>query len=263
MLFNDTAFIGIDIPGARRPFTYAALDPELNLIALAYGDEDDVLAFVNGQDRAFVAINNPRSTNQGFMADEAFRDGLRPRPKPGRWDRWRVAEYALRQSRIKVQRTPHEVANAPVWMQKGFRLYQSLARSGYQPFNQHFVGEEAQANGDVRFTVECYPHAAFTALLERLPFAKNSLEGRIQRQLVMYVNEVEVPNPMQVFEEITRFRLLQGELLLDDLYEPTQLDALVAAYTAYMASRGDITMLGDPREGQIAVPVRKMLQKYS
>ena len=263
MLFTDTTFIGIDIPGARRPLTYAALDADLNLIALADGNEDDVLAFVNGQDRAFVSVNNPRSTNQGYMASESFRSALNPRPKPGRWNKWRVAEYLLRQTRIKVQRTPHEVENAPIWMQKGFGIYNSLAKAGFEAYSQGFVPTEAHNKGDGRFSVECYPHAAYTALLERIPFNKNSLEGRIQRQLVLFVNDVEVPNPMQIFEEITRYRLLQGELLLDDLYEPTQLDALVGAFTAYMASKGEVSLLGHPLEGQIVVPVQPMLQKYS
>ncbi len=263
MLFTDTTFIGIDIPGARRPLTYAAIDAELNLIALASGDDENVLAFVNGQDRAFVAINNPRSTNKGYMAEESFRSVLNPRPRPGRWDRWRVAEYALRQSRIKVRRTPKSPENAPVWMQKGFKLYRALANSGYRPYVQDFVPEDEHANGDVRFSIECYPHAAFTALLEHIPFNKSTLEGRIQRQLILYVNEVDVPNPMRIFEEITRYRLLKGELLLDDLFEPTQLDALVAAYTARMASLGKVTLLGHPLEGQIVIPVRQMLAKYT
>lgn len=263
MLFTDTTFIGIDIPGARRPLTYAALDADLNLLALSYGDHDDVMAFVNGQDHAFVAINNPRSTNKGFMAEENFRARLNPRPKPGRWDRWRVAEYALRQSRIKVQRTPNNPSNAPSWMLKGFKLYNSLAGAGFKPYVQGFLPEEVRANGDVRFSIECYPHAAFTALLERIPLSKNSLEGRIQRQLVLYTHEVDVPDPMQVFEEITRYRILKGELILDNLLVPTQLDALVAAFTAWVASKGAVTLLGHPQEGQVVIPVRKMLTKYA
>ena len=263
MLFTDTTFIGIDIPGARRPLTYAALDADLNLLALAYGSQDDVLAFVNGQDRAFVAINNPRSTNRGFMAEESFRASLNPRPKPGRWDRWRVAEYVLRQSRIKVQRTPSSPSNAPTWMQKGFKLYASLASGGFKPYAQGFIPEEADANGDVRYSIECYPHAAFTALLERIPLPKSSLEGRIQRQLSLYVHEVDVPDPMQVFEEITRHRMLRGDLLLENLLEPTQLDAVVAAYTARMASKAEVSLLGHPQEGQVAIPVRHMLPKYT
>lgn len=263
MLFTDTTFIGIDIPGVRRQLVYAALDNNLDLIALSRGTADDVLAFVKGQDKVFVAVNSPRRTNSGFMAEEDFRAGLQPQPRPGRWDRWRVAEYELRLHRIKVRRTPADPGNAPGWMHIGFDIFQSLEASGFRPYDSAYtppaVGSEAQP----RYSIESYPHASFTALLECLPFPKTTLEGRIQRQLVLLRQDVEVPDPMQIFEEITRFRLLNGELNLDRLLDSPQLDALVAAYTAWSASTGDVTLLGHEQEGQIAIPVRELLAVYS
>ncbi len=35
MLFKDTVFIGIDPPSGEKSLTYAALDKELNLIAMS------------------------------------------------------------------------------------------------------------------------------------------------------------------------------------------------------------------------------------
>lgn len=267
MFFVDTTFIGIDIPSVRRPLTYAALDADQNLVGLGHGTPDDVLAFVIGQSKAFVAVNNPRRVNQGIMAQEDYRAGLRTRPKPGRWDRWRVAEYELRLRRIKVHRTPKTAAKAPGWMQIGFSIYKALEAAGFRDF----VPQGEPANGENGTTgiaaidqafIETYPHAAFTAMLKCLPFGKTGLEGRIQRQLVLYVNGVNLPNPMQVFEEITRYRILNSELVLDDLLEPTQLDAVVAAHTAWSAARGEFSMVGHPEEGQMVLPVREMLAHY-
>ena len=259
MMFVDLTFIGIDIPGVRKPLTCAVLDANLDLVALQQGTVDEVLAYVNGQDKAYVAVNNPRRLNQGLMAREDFRAGLRPQPRAGRWEGWRVAEYEMRMRRIKVHRTPHTPENAPGWMRIGFSIYRDLAASGFKDLSG-LPGESEEK--PERVMMETYPHAAFSALLERLPFRKNSLEGRIQRQLALYVRNVEVPNPMHVFEEITRFRLLSGELLLDGLLEPGELDAVVAAYTAWSAARGDISLVGHPDEGQVTLPVRELQAKY-
>ena len=230
---------------------------------MSQGTEDEVLAFVKGQDKVFVAVNSPRRTNRGFMANESFRAGLTPRPRPGRWDRWRVAEYELRQHRIKVRRTPADPANAPGWMRKGFEIFQSLEASDFRPYNASYdLQDEVNATAS-RYSIECYPHASFTALLERLPFPKTALEGRIQRQLILFRKDIELPDPMQIFEEITRFRILNGEINLESLLESSQLDAIAAAYTAWAASTGDVTLIGHEEEGQIAIPVRELQAVYS
>ena len=64
-----------------------------------------------------------------------------------------------------------------------------------------FVAGELQTD---RMMVEVHPHACFAALLGRRPFLKGTLEGRLQRQLVLYVEGFEVANPVHVLEEITR-----------------------------------------------------------
>jgi predicted RNase H-like nuclease len=109
-----------------------------------------------------------------------------------------------------------------------------------------------------------YPYAAYAALLEVLPFPKYALEGRLQRQLVLYEHKVRLPDPMLVFEEITRFRLLKGILSLDQLYHAGELDALAAAYTAWMAANHaeQVSLLGDAQEGQIVLPVAKLKPRY-
>lgn len=76
--------------------------------------------------------------------------------------------------------------------------------------------------------------AAYGAVLEKKPFSGRSLEGRIQRALVLHEEGVQVGDPMQFFEEITRFKIMQGDLPMQGVYASKELDALMAAYVAWL-----------------------------
>jgi hypothetical protein len=256
MLFKDTLFIGIDPPSGATSLTYAALDKDLNLIALGKEDLTGVVAFVGGQRAAFVGVNAPRRLNQGLMKNDSIRDRLNPRPNPGRYTAFRVAEYNLIQKNIRVPKTPDKVSLCPGWMKNGFLLYKRLEEVGFKDF----PAEESKLQ-----MLEVYPHAVNTALLKRIPFLKKTLEGRLQRQLLLHSLSVDVPDPMRIFEEITRFKILQGQLPLEDLYCVEELEALIAAYTAWKAAKepDEITLLGERNEGEIVIPVKELKPKYS
>jgi Protein of unknown function (DUF429) len=247
MLFANLTFIGIDPTAGQRPFSYAALDGDLRMLALGKGDMDEILAFVAGQRQAYVAVNAPTRPNQGLLADPQVRQSLNPPPRPGRWIDFRIAEYLLRQHNISIPQTPADEHESPNWMQMGFRLYRRLEALDYQPY---------QADGARRQFMEIYPYASFTLLLGVLPFPKHTLEGRIQRQLILHALKINVPDAMLFFEEITRHRLLNGILPAEVLCSPEELDALVAAYTAWLAVNQPekVCLVGDPLEGQIVLP---------
>ena len=256
MLFSDTTYIGIDPTAGEKPFVYAAVDHDLSIIALGHGDIDDTLAFSAGQRRALVAVSAPQQPNIGLMKDEEFRNSISPRPNPGRWENFRYAEFLLRQHNIHIPQTPSSESDCPNWMRMGFLVFNRLSSIGYKPYQNGDIGD--------RMFIEVYPHACFTVLLNLIPFLKNSLEGRLQRQLVLYDKKMDVPDPMRIFEEITRHRLLSGVLPLGDLFSPGELDALIAAYTAWMVvNKPDETiLLGDNREGQVVVPASKLSPIY-
>jgi predicted RNase H-like nuclease len=69
---------------------------------------------------------------------------------------------------------------------------------------------------------------------------------------------------MRIFEEITRHRMLQGVLSLENLYLTEELDALVSAYTAYKAAKqpDQVMLVGDPEEGQLVLPVPALKAHY-
>jgi hypothetical protein len=255
MLFNQTTFIGIDPTAGIKPFVYAALDNDLRPVALGEGRMDEVLAFAAGQRQAMVGVCAPRRPNQGVMKRPEVREKLFPVPASGRWVDFRLADYLLRQRNISMPQTPAKVEACPNWMKTGFMLYHKLERLEYQTY---------PADQAALQVMEIYPHACYAALLGVVPFPKHTLEGRLQRQLALFEQNMHIPDPMQYFEEITRHRLLHGVLPANILYSPGELDALVAAYTARQAALDpqNISLVGDLQEGQIVLPVVELKSHY-
>ena len=256
MFMEHSTFIGIDPTAGRRPFAYAALDGDLRILALRHGEMDEVLAFVAGQSQSAVAVCAPRQPNLQVMERPEVRQQLTPPPKPGRWGNFRMAEYLLRQRHINSPKTPSQEKDCPNWMRMGFKLYRRLEEElGYQAYPDE--------NGQ-RLSLEVYPYACYTVLLGLPPYPKNALEGRLQRQLILSEQKINVADPMRFFEEITRYRLLHGMLPEEGVYTPGELDALVAAYTAWKASLHpeQVTCLGHADEGQVVLPVSELKSRY-
>jgi len=256
MFYSDVTFIGIDPTAGDKPLVYAAIDHDKRLLALSNGGLDDVLAFTAGQRRAIVAVCGPRRTNLGLMKDRAVRSSLVPAPVSGRWENFRLADYLLRQHNLFAPPIYDQEELCPKWMRQCFVLFRRLQEIGYQLYPN---------DGAERQCLEVYPHAAFSVLLGLLPFQKHTLEGRLQRQLVLHAQKMELPDPMDFFEEITRHRLLKGMLPLDQLYAPEELDALAAAYTAWLAAAApeQVTLVGDAQEGQVVLPVAALIPNYA
>jgi len=255
MFFTGSTFVGIDPTAGRKPFSYAALDHNLRLMALGQGSMEEVLAFTAGQQQAMVAVCAPRRPSQRLMERTEVRDRLNPPPHPGRWTSFRLVEYLLRQHGISCYKTPPDVKACPNWMQMGFQLYRRLEQMGYQPY---------PTKESARQWLEVYPHACFCTLLGQAPLPKNTLEGRIQRQLVLRNHKVGLPDPMELIKGLTAHHVLKGILPGDHLYAQGELDALVAAYTAWQAANHpkEITLLGDASEGLVALPVAELKRTY-
>jgi hypothetical protein len=256
MLFTDSVFIGIDPTAGKQPFVYVAIDANLNLVVVNSGVIDEVLAFAAAQNKAFIGVCAPKMINQGLMRDEKYRNILTPRPNPGRFINYRVVDYMLIQHNIRTPGVGSEFNDCPAWMKMGFHLYQRLEELGYKPY----PGQDNGLN-----YIEVYPHASYSVLIGKLPFPKNTLEGRLQRQLILFEKGLKIPDPMRVFEEITRFRLLHGILPFDEIYSQEQLDALVAAYTVLIGALHpeETLILGDSSEGQVLLPVPELKERYS
>jgi predicted RNase H-like nuclease len=101
-------------------------------------------------------------------------------------------------------------------------------------------------------------------MVAQVPLARLSLEGRLQRQLVLYEHGLCIKDPMDFFEEITRYKISKGILPMELLYLPDQLDALAAAYIARLAVKKeeDVFAIGDTKEGMVVLPGRELKEKY-
>lgn len=241
-----SVFIGIDAASSRKKLTYAALDLQLKPAAIRSGDLDDTLAFVGQHSQAVIAVHAPRRLNQGIITDPARRAQLALPIRRGRPAEMRVAEYLLRQHGLPTYKTPEEIGDAKPWMKTGFSLYQQLEQgSGWQ-------------------VLEALPEVCFSAWLGKRPLPRSSLEGCLQRQLILYKLGLEIPDPMLFFQEVTRQRIYQGELPVDHLYSANQLSALALAAAAWqvISKPHEISLLGDSSEGNIVVPVNPLKASY-
>jgi predicted nuclease with RNAse H fold len=254
MLTKPLTYVGVDPTAGRFPFTLAAINQDRKLIVLAAGDMDDVLAFLAEQKSCVVAVNAPPRLNHGLVRKNLEKQNLAPGQLRG--SDLRQAESELRARGISVSPTPARLEACPAWMQMGFDLFHRLELAGFKQFPAEMASQQ---------WLETHPHAAFCALLGQIPLSKPILEGRLQRQIALYEQGIDMKDPMEFFEEITRHKLLHGAFPMELVYTSEELDTLMAAYMAFCAGNcpQDTILIGDIQEGQIALPVMSLKEKYS
>jgi hypothetical protein len=102
--------------------------------------------------------------------------------------------------------------------------------------------------------IETSTQDCFRALIGKNPLPRRTFEGRLQRASVLYEQGLQIKDPMDVFEEITRYKLAQGIFTLENLYSPTELDALMAAYVAWMAVKRPAQIVA---QGEFFLPAQE------
>jgi hypothetical protein len=247
-------YIGIDPSSGHEPYIFAALNEDCHLLKLAAGTLEEVFTFIECQEATLVAVNSAQSVNKGVVRKEIEKRNLNPGHLRG--TEMRMAEYELRNHNIFISPTPSRIEVCAAWMQVGFDFYHKMDRMGFKPY---------PTNKENHLWLETHPHAAFCALLGQLPLPKPTLEGRLQRQLLLHEHTVGIKDPMEFFEEITRHRLLKGVLPMEFIYSAEELDALVAAFTAYKVSTkpSEVLWIGNKQEGQIVLPISTLKEIYS
>jgi hypothetical protein len=259
MLFEPLTWIGVypaPQPGKGRGLlTYAALDKSLRVLDLRQISSDDFKTYAGSQTAAIVAINAPRRLILEIPQTESqaslFTASQLPKPPKGR-----LADRQMHEHNLGRPITPSNLDRCPTWIRRGFALYDSLTTIGYCDY---------PSGSQPLQMMEVFTQATFTLLSGEPPLPRNSLEGRLQRQLLLNDKNVAVPDPMRFFEEVTRYKLRNGKLPLEEVCKPAELDALAAAYTAWLAINQPerIMLYGDEREGQIVVPVGLMMPKVA
>jgi len=248
---DSETYLGIDPTAGSAAYTWAALDERGHLLVLEAGEQDEVVAYVQQHKPVQVALNAPSQTNQGVVRKRLMHEnpGLNPRGAD-----LRLCEYELRERGIHVPPTPSRLEICPAWIQMGINMHAELAKLGYRHNDKANPQQMMEVNS----------HAIFCSLLQQVPLPKPTLEGRIQRQLVLHEFGVGMVDPMDFFEEITRHRILRGSLPMDYVYSPQELDALAAAFAAWSVKQHpeEVTIIGDVEEGQILLPVSGIIESY-
>lgn len=250
----ETVFIGIDPTAGGRLHTMAVLDARLKVVRLEKLGFESLLERVTSYASVLCGVDAPLAPSKALMADPAYRQRLGLDPKTASYSNYRVCEYELRRRKITLYNTPRMAEDAPRWMQEGWRIYEALRKAGFVEYSRP----------GARQMFETFPHGGFMTIIKRKPVSKSAVEGLLQRQLILYEEGVDVPDPMGVLEEWTRHKVLIGELSRQQLYDHDQLDALMAAYTASLANQqpDQVCSVGDPSEGQLILPVPELLDTY-
>src|SRR5688500_15627846 len=122
-------------------------------------------------------------------------------------------------------------ARGAVPSERGQKIYdgirQEIIQAGIKPY--------LTSNAPKQW-VETNPLECFRSLSGQVPQSRRTLGGLIQRALILYDQGLQIDDPMEFFEEITRHHLLAGVMPLELLYSASELDALAAAYEIGRAS---------------------------
>jgi predicted nuclease with RNAse H fold len=120
-------------------------------------------------------------------------------------------------------------------MRRGIGLYVTTKRSIIKPMVYHGMRLRASLEKQLITALEVYPFAAKVRLLGKPIPKKSTLAGRIWLQERL---EPLIPSLSAV-----------EKVLSHDC-----LDALTAAYTAFLYSKSQVEAVGDPQEGLIYIP---------
>ena len=206
----------------------------------------EMIAYTSGTAEAIVVVNAPPKPNQGLAQSQQPFPETEIQVNPRRLEDLRLAEVELRLKGYHVPRTFSDPDRCQGWMQRGFELHSHIQTLGYIPFPSE----------NPRTWLETQADACYQSLLGVVPFRGGTLEGRLQRQLVLHDQHLPVPDAMKFFEEITRYKLLRSILPAEDIHTSSELNALMAALVAWMAGNEPqrLTPFGDPGEGVIYLP---------
>lgn len=245
MLYQQDIFVGVDVAAGKRPYTTAVLNLAGELLSLEPCSMEEFLKFTGGYQIVQVAINSPRHINGGKEIKTPF--NLISETPYGEGNALEIQVYSdLRRASARRIAAMQAKSNLPARIRNGFRLYDHLPERNSVPVQEGIV-------------IEVNAQVSFSLLLGRTPLLKSSTEGRIQRQLALIAQGIKLKDPMNYFEELTKYRLLQGLLPHAMLYSARQLDAIVSAFMARLAfiEPAAVQQIGDGMGGFVYCPARK------
>jgi len=223
MSIPQRIFVGIDLTAPRRAYTSVALDGERRLLARNQGGLRDTLGYLAGLDSCVVVLNAPLQPGGAEVSDFLAARGIE------------LAGAAVND------------AAPPAWMRRSFGLANKLGEMGFRTRS----GEDA-----ARILLETNSEAGFWSLLGHIPYEARSFEGRVQRQLILHQAGLRLPNPVDLFEDITPRRVLQNLLPMDQIFAAVELSAGMAALAGWLAYQRPQEVLCPDESSAFVLPVR-------
>jgi len=253
MFYQQEIFIGVDTAGGKQPYLLAVINRTGELLALSQCRLEEVIKYTSS-DVVLMAVNAPRSLPTAFEQPEL--SGLRDwqnnlgeiqesfLPTPVFTAGLRSGEAEMKRRKVRFSPTSMDADKSSARVRNGLRLYRQL---------DNLI--EFTEKGKV---IEVCSSAVYSQLIDGRLLAATSYEGRIQRQLALIQEGFRLRDPMGFYEEVTRRKLLTGNLEDIMLYSPLQLDCLAAACMARMADLEPLRVeyIGDDADGWIAIPRR-------
>ena len=138
-------------------------------------------------------------------------------------------------------------ANSPRMQQAHEETRKKIVQSGIKPYRSDNAPKQ---------WVETNPTECFRALSGHTPQSRGTLGGLIQRALILYDEGLQIKDPMEFFEEITRHHLLAGIMPMELLYSAPELDALASAYLAWLLVNKpvQVDLTNGKGDGMIVIP---------
>lgn len=223
-------FIGVDVPASSQGWFFTAVialhgaDASLQSSGRIRGLKESV-KFILQYNPCVVAIDAPQPLKKDAHSlpfESAFEgckwvaNGLRP------CERQLVSQFGIR----CFPTTPTTFPSFRQLIVTGWALYKALMRYGY------CIASGKRTDENKRWLIEVYPHAAFVVLSGERLAPKARTTGRMERLAILqrYIANIK--------ERIHRLPPSADEL-----------DAIVAALTAWLWWQGKCVVLGDSHEG--------------
>lgn len=238
---KDTCYIGLNVNSRSPYYTVRGIDSHTTSLFELSGNWDEISMKLNEYDKIILAVNTPISPNKGFLTQSQ-----RKKHKPGKWPDVRRIEYELEEYGAPIYHTPKKKSNLLAAQHHGFKLIENLLETGFRQF-----GDEGE-----KVFLEVPSETAFWSFECKPLFTEESFIGQIQRQIMLLELGIDLPDPMDFFEELTRFKLLTGNAPLEMILETPSLNAWINAFTALQLHKNPsrITQLGYSQEGFLYLP---------
>ena len=214
---DDICYIGLEVNSRPPHYTVIGINSDRTCLLDLTCSWEDLAESLEPFKNVCIAVNTAITPNVDFLKTSHCK-----KHKPGKWPDIRRIEYELEECGAPIYHTPKKKRNLLASQGYGFELVNNLKALGF---------EDIENDGEKTF-LEVPAETAFWSIERKPLFEGANFIGRIQRQLLLLEIGLELPDPMNFFEEITQFKLLTGNAPLDMIYELSRLNAWMNAYTA-------------------------------